>query len=237
MRRSSSQPPDLSPGALICKPARALLLLGMAVLSLITGPAAAQLAAHSGPVLLAQAGAGAESNKNSAQPANKSRKPQARKPVKRSAPAARKASAPRPPASAPTTQNKPAVAAAAAGAAGALAAPALFASGSEGPQGLSMAAPGTGELTGVPPQPLTMQVGLYQCDLNRRVEIRSMAADRSSMVIAWLGREHTMTGVDSATGALRYENPDAGLTFLIIVGKAMLLDSHKGQQLANECRL
>ena len=237
MSRSSSQPPVLSPGALFCKPARALLVLGMAVLSLIAGPASARLATHSTPVLLAQAGAGAESNKNSAQPADKSRKPKARKPIKRSAPAARKASAPRPPASPPSTQNKPAVAAAAAGAAGALAAPALFASGAGGAQGLSMAAPGTGELTGVPPQPLTMQVGLYQCDLNRRVEIRSMAADRSSMVIAWLGREHTMTGVDTATGALRYENPDAGLTFLIIVGKAMLLDSHKGQQLANECRL
>lgn len=240
MRRSSSQPPVLSPGALICKPARAMLVLGIAVLMLIAGPAAAQLAAHSTPVLLAQAGAGAESNKNSAQPAAKPRKPKAHKPVKRSAPAARKASAPRSPASAPSTPNKPAVAAAAvgaAGAAGALAAPALFSSGSEGPQGLSMAASGTGELTGVQPQPLTMQVGLYRCDLNRRVEVRSMAADRSSMVIAWLGKEHMMTGVDSATGALRYENRDDGLTFLIIVGKAMLLDSHKGQQLANECRL
>ena len=46
-----------------------------------------------------------------------------------------------------------------------------------------------------------------------------------------------MSGISSASGALRYEDPDAGLTFLIIVGKAMLLDSHKGQQLANECRL
>jgi len=100
-----------------------------------------------------------------------------------------------------------------------------------------MATSGTGELSGVPLQPLTMQVGLYRCDLNRQVEVRSMAADRSSMVIAWLGREHTMSGISTASGALRYEDPDAGLTFLIIVGKAMLLDSHKGQQLANECRL
>jgi hypothetical protein len=203
----------------------------------LANPARAQQLAATAPLMLAQTGKSAESGPVSARPGDKPRKPKARKPAKRSNSASAK-TPPRAPASAQAVPTKPSTgtaAAAAAGTAGALAAPALFASGSDG--ALSMAAPGTGELAGTPPQPLTMQVGLYRCDLNRKVEIRSMAADRSSMVIAWLGREHMMTGIDTASGALRYENADAGLTFLIIVGKAMLLDSHKGQQLANDCRL
>ncbi|MEK9776404.1 MAG: hypothetical protein VW339_09745, partial [Quisquiliibacterium sp.] len=78
--------------------------------------------------------------------------------------------------------------------------------------------------------------GLYECDLKRRVEIRWVSPDRKSIIMLWHGRKHLMTRIDSATGALRYENPEVGLTFLVIVGKALLLDDRRGRQLANDCR-
>ncbi len=84
---------------------------------------------------------------------------------------------------------------------------------------------------------LRMDAGLYRCELNRRVMVRRVADDGMSMVISWDGKDHTLDAVQARTGALRYENPKQGLMWLVIVGKSMLLDTRKGQQLANECKL
>ena len=111
------------------------------------------------------------------------------------------------------------------------------ASAPEAPQGLGIGTPSSVELVGVPPRRMVLETGLYRCELNRQVLIRTIAPDRSSMVINWLGKDLTLTAVDALSGALRYEDARAGLTWLVIVGKAMLLDSRMGQQLANECRL
>ncbi|MFO1195739.1 MAG: hypothetical protein U1E86_02045 [Burkholderiaceae bacterium] len=79
--------------------------------------------------------------------------------------------------------------------------------------------------------------GLYRCELNRRVTLRRVAADGRSVVLNWLGKDHTLDAVQARTGALRFENPSSGLMWLVIVGKSMLLDTRRGQQLANECKL
>lgn len=109
----------------------------------------------------------------------------------------------------------------------------------------SMGAPGgLGIATGVSAAPATQAVirlvaepGLYRCELNRRVTLRRVAADGRSVVLNWLGKDHTLDAVQARTGALRFENPASGLMWLVIVGKSMLLDTHRGQQLANECKL
>ena len=84
---------------------------------------------------------------------------------------------------------------------------------------------------------LRMEPGLYRCELNRRVTVRRIADDGRSMVISWDGKDHALDAVEARTGALRYENSKQGLMWLTIVGKSMLLDTRKGQQLANECKL
>lgn len=104
------------------------------------------------------------------------------------------------------------------------------------PQGLGIGVPGHSELIGVPLR-MVLEVGSYRCDLNRSVTVRQIATDRRSMTISWLGKDHSLSAVDARSGALRFENPTAGLVWLVIVGKSMLLDSRKGQQLANDCRL
>ncbi len=135
----------------------------------------------------------------------------------------------------PASGGKAAAVAATAVAGTAGAAPALFATGTAtGPASL---ASDSSSLIGTPLPAMQMQVGTYHCELNRQVQVRSLGADRRSMVVAWRGNEHTLTAIDTASGALRFENEQAGLTWLVIIGKAMLLDSRKGEQLANECRL
>ena len=79
--------------------------------------------------------------------------------------------------------------------------------------------------------------GLYRCELDRKVTVRRLAPDKRSLVLNWQGQDHPMQAVAARTGALRYESPQHGLTWLVIDGKSMLLDSKRGRQLANECKL
>jgi hypothetical protein len=84
---------------------------------------------------------------------------------------------------------------------------------------------------------LSMEPGLYRCELDRRVVVRRIAPDGQSMVINWLGKDATLQAVRARTGALRFEGAQTGLVWIVIVGKSMLLDSRAGRTLANECRL
>ena len=67
--------------------------------------------------------------------------------------------------------------------------------------------------------------------------VRRVSDDHRALVLNWQGQDHPMQAVAARTGALRYESPAAGLTWIVIDGKSMLLDSRHGRQLANECRL
>ena len=84
---------------------------------------------------------------------------------------------------------------------------------------------------------LSMEPGLYRCELTRRVVVRRIAPDGQSMVINWLGKDASLLAVRARSGALRFENVQAGLVWIVIVGKSMLLDSRAGRTLANECKL
>jgi len=52
----------------------------------------------------------------------------------------------------------------------------------------------------------------------------------------WKKKLYRLTRTETTTGASRFENPQAGFVWIGIPAKSMLLDSHKGQQLANECK-
>jgi hypothetical protein len=88
-----------------------------------------------------------------------------------------------------------------------------------------------------PGETLTLEAGLYRCELGRRVTVRRVAADRQSMILHWRGQDTLLHAVTTRSGALRFENPQAGYVWLVIVGKSMLLDARAGRTLANECRL
>lgn len=101
-----------------------------------------------------------------------------------------------------------------------------------GPGAPAVAAPPTPDA-----EALTLEAGLYRCELGRRVVVRRVAPDRQSMVINWRGQDTQLHAVLARTGALRFENPQTGYVWLVIVGKSMLLDARAGRTLANECRL
>lgn len=81
----------------------------------------------------------------------------------------------------------------------------------------------------------SMRPGQYHCDLARTVELLEVDRESLSAVVRWQGRDYPMQAVRSPTGALRLEDPHAGLVWLTILGKSILLDARDGRQLANDC--
>lgn len=98
------------------------------------------------------------------------------------------------------------------------------------PAAAVQAAPGAAPL-------IAFEAGEYKCELGRSVSIKGITPDRRSVNLNWGRKEYTMLAVSTASGALRYEDNASGLVWIVIPAKAMLLDTSKGKQLANECRL
>ncbi len=87
------------------------------------------------------------------------------------------------------------------------------------------------------PALIAFEAGTYKCELGRSVNIRGITPDRRSVDLQWGRKDYTMLAVTTQSGALRFEDNASGLVWIVIPAKAMLLDTSKGKQLANECRL
>jgi membrane-bound inhibitor of C-type lysozyme len=76
----------------------------------------------------------------------------------------------------------------------------------------------------------------YKCELGNSLTIYTNAEDAQHVAIRWKNHIHRLTRINTSTGANRFENQKAGFVFIGIPAKGMLLDSHRGKQLANECK-
>lgn len=76
----------------------------------------------------------------------------------------------------------------------------------------------------------------YKCELGNSLVMYAHANDEQSMAMRWKNRLYKLTRVSTSTGAHRFENEKSGLVWIDIPTKGMLLDSHRGHQLANECK-
>jgi hypothetical protein len=76
----------------------------------------------------------------------------------------------------------------------------------------------------------------FNCELGNKITVYEKASDNDQIKLRWNKRVHELKRVATTTGANRFEDKEAGLVWIHIPAKAMLLDSKKGQQLANECR-
>lgn len=76
----------------------------------------------------------------------------------------------------------------------------------------------------------------YHCELGNKVTIYRYPDNDQEIALHWNKHMHRMTRVGTTTGANRFENVKKGLVWIGIPTKSLLLDSKKGQQLANECK-
>lgn len=87
------------------------------------------------------------------------------------------------------------------------------------------------------PVKLEFKPGTYRCELKREVHVTQVSDDGRSAILRFNKKDYPVKAVEARTGALRYEDSGSGLVWLVIVGKSMLLDTKKGEQLANECKV
>jgi len=90
---------------------------------------------------------------------------------------------------------------------------------------------------------LTLSLNLAQasaldlvCELGKRLSVRGNPAEDSMIELRWLGQSYRLMRVATSTGAHRFEDADSGLVWISIPSKAMLLDSKRGEPVANECK-
>lgn len=76
----------------------------------------------------------------------------------------------------------------------------------------------------------------FTCDHGNKLTIYRNAEDGKHIALRWKKRLLRLTRVATTTGANRFENVKNGWVWIDIPTKGMLLDSKKGQQLANECK-
>jgi hypothetical protein len=76
----------------------------------------------------------------------------------------------------------------------------------------------------------------YDCDHATKITFFKNPGDEDHVAIRWNKMLMRMKRVVTTTGADRFENRHYGLIWIGIPTKSILLDSKKGQQLANECK-
>ncbi|MET3120509.1 membrane-bound inhibitor of C-type lysozyme [Oxalobacteraceae bacterium GrIS 2.11] len=76
----------------------------------------------------------------------------------------------------------------------------------------------------------------YHCELKDFLTIYTNGDDNNHIALRWKNRLYRLHRIVTTTGANRFENSKAGLVWIGIPTKGMLLDSRHGQQLANECK-
>ena len=90
--------------------------------------------------------------------------------------------------------------------------------------------------TGFDPYRIGFKAGAYRCELGRSVQVRHVSPDIQNATLRWNQRDYMVRAFDARSGALRYEDRDSGLVWLMIHGTSMLLDTKQGQRLADACQ-
>jgi len=76
----------------------------------------------------------------------------------------------------------------------------------------------------------------YTCEFGVKITTYHNDSDDQYIALRWKNSVERLRRIGTSTGANRFENRRYGIVWINIPSKAMLLDSRKGQQLANECR-
>ena len=103
------------------------------------------------------------------------------------------------------------------------------------PAAFELAAPDDDD-TGAPIDAATAPAIEYKCELGNTLTIFRNDGDDNYIALRWHKVLTRMKRVSTTTGAHRFENKRSGLVWIGIPAKGLLLDSRKGQQLANECK-
>jgi hypothetical protein len=78
-------------------------------------------------------------------------------------------------------------------------------------------------------------VGLLPCELGQQVDIRADAKSPGYFNVSLKRRKFRMFPVETTSGAVRLEDRKAGVVWVQVSNKSMLMDQKIGQRLADAC--
>ena len=78
-------------------------------------------------------------------------------------------------------------------------------------------------------------VGTKACELGRSVQVEAMSDAPGFFRLTAAGQRYVMRPVETSTGAVRLEDVRGGALWLQIANKSMLMDTRRGQRIADEC--
>jgi hypothetical protein len=80
-----------------------------------------------------------------------------------------------------------------------------------------------------------VMVGEKRCDAGKTVSVQPHANLPGRFVLAVGKEQHTVTPQPTTTGVIRLENAHAGVVWLQVPVKSMMMDAKKGHRLADNC--
>jgi hypothetical protein len=77
--------------------------------------------------------------------------------------------------------------------------------------------------------------GEARCDLNQQVSVRAMDGNPGHFRVSFKNVTYTMVPQETTTGAVRLEDKKAGVVWIQIPAKSMMLNSKIGQRMVDGC--
>ena len=78
--------------------------------------------------------------------------------------------------------------------------------------------------------------GTAQCEFKQQVSLTAIAGEPGHFRLAFKNAHYDMVPVETSTGAVRLEDARAGVVWLQIPAKSMLLNSRLGHRMLDDCR-
>lgn len=77
--------------------------------------------------------------------------------------------------------------------------------------------------------------GVADCEFKQKISLEPLPAQRGHFELRFQKARYVMTPRETATGAVRLEDPQTGMVWIQIPAKSMLMDSRRGQRLVDHC--
>ncbi len=77
--------------------------------------------------------------------------------------------------------------------------------------------------------------GVSDCEFNQRIQVHPVDGQPGYFTVSHQGRHYRMLPRETATGAVRLEDPANGIVWLQIPAKSMLMNARRGQRMVDSC--
>ena len=119
---------------------------------------------------------------------------------------------------------------------GGLSTAALAATDSAHKSAANHAAPGAALSAGQLSAADRVLTGKVSCEFDQSIDVEKVHGKRGYFSLAFKGKTYTMVPEATTTGAVRLEDKKAGMMWLQIANKSMLMNTKAGQRMVDNCQ-